>query len=56
MSNEISELKKFKNESMKFFDNKINHVKGLSSKLSNYQPMEQIKKITEKLTLSPGTS
>lgn len=56
MSKEIDDLKKFKKESIKFYDKKISEIKGLSSKLNTYKPMEQLKKISEKLTLSPGTS
>lgn len=56
MSKQIDDLKKFKKESIKFYDKKISEIKGLSSKLNTYKPMEQLKKISEKLTLSPGTS
>ena len=56
MSQEIAELKKLKNEGAKFYDSKIKEIKGLSFKLSNYQPGEQLKNITQKLTLSQGTS
>jgi len=52
MNKEIQELKKFKNESMKFYDNKISEIKGLSNKLNKYKPMEQFKSISEKLSLS----
>jgi hypothetical protein len=56
MSREIDELRKFKKESLKFYDKKIHEIKGLSSKLSKYQPEEQLRSITEKLTLSESTS
>lgn len=46
MNKEINDLKKFKNESMQFYDKKIGEIKGLSSKLNQYQPMEQLKQIS----------
>ena len=46
MNREINELRKFKNESMRFYDKKISEIKGLSTKLSQYQPMEQLKQIS----------
>lgn len=39
MSKEISELKKFKNESNKFYDSKINEIRNLSNKLGTYKPI-----------------
>lgn len=41
---------------MKFYDNKKSELKELSSKLGRYKPMEQLKEISSKLTLSEGTS
>lgn len=41
---------------MKFYDNKINEIKGLSNKLNKYKPMEQFKEISEKLSLSENTT
>ena len=46
MNREINELRKFKNESVEFYDKKISEIKGLSTKLSQYQPMEQLKQIS----------
>jgi seryl-tRNA synthetase len=46
LSKEIDGLKKFKKESIKFYDKKISEIKGLSSKLNTYKPMEQLKKIS----------
>jgi hypothetical protein len=38
LSKEIDELKKFKQESMQFYDQKINQIRGLSSRLNSYKP------------------
>jgi hypothetical protein len=56
LSREISELKKFKDESTKFYDSKISEIRNLSSKLNKYRPMDQINQITNKLTLSNNTT
>lgn len=56
LSKEIRDLKKFKKESINFYDKKISEIKGLSSRLNTYQPMEQLKQISQKLTLSAGTT
>lgn len=49
-------MKKFKDNSIKFYDKKIDEVKGLSNKLGRYRPMEQLEQITQKLSLSLNTS
>ena len=41
---------------MKFYDKKIDEIKGLSNKLGKYEPAEQLKQISQKLSLSEGTS
>jgi len=56
MSREITELKKFKQESTQFYDNKISEIRNLSQKLTKYKPMDQINQITSKLTLSSNTA
>ena len=56
MTKEISELKKFEDNSIKFYDKKIDEIKGLSNKLGKYRPMEQLEHITQKLSLSENTS
>ena len=56
MSREISELKRFKKDSLTFYDKKIGEIKGLSTKLDQYQPTQQLKQISEKLCLSANTS
>jgi uncharacterized coiled-coil DUF342 family protein len=56
MSKEINELKKFKNESNKFYDSKINEIRNLSNKLGTYKPIEQFSRISQKLNLSAGAA
>jgi hypothetical protein len=56
MNREINELRKFKADSAKFYDSKIGEIKNLSNKLGTYKPEEQFNKISQKLTLSPGTA
>lgn len=56
MSKEINELKKFKNESNKFYDSKINEIRNLSNKLGTYKPIEQFSQISQKLNLSAGAA
>lgn len=46
MNREIDQLKKFKEESLQFYDKKIGEIKGLSTRLGRYRPMEQLKQIT----------
>lgn len=38
MNQEIADLKKFKNEGVRFYDDKIKEIKGLSSKLNTFKP------------------
>lgn len=56
MQRDIKELREFKNSSNEFYDRKVSEIRKLSDKLSNYQPLEQINKITEKMSLSGKTA
>ena len=55
MSRELSDLKAFRDQSNSFYEGKIAEVRALGSKMTQYGPMEQLSKITEKLNLSSTT-
>jgi hypothetical protein len=56
MSQDIQELRQFRNESNKFYENKIKEVRALGTRLSQYAPAQQLSQISEKLNLSPSTA
>jgi hypothetical protein len=56
LAHEIDELKKFKKESTKFYDNKISQIKNLSVKLNQYRPTDQLDMINQKLNISANTA
>jgi hypothetical protein len=56
MQRDIQELREFKNSSNEFYDRKVSEIRKLSDKLSNYQPLDQLNKITEKMSLSGRTA
>lgn len=56
MSNDIADLKKFRQAGAHFYDSKIRQIKDLSSKLNSFDPGEQLKNITQTLSLSRSTS
>jgi transcription initiation factor TFIIIB Brf1 subunit/transcription initiation factor TFIIB len=55
MSKEITNLRTFREESNQFYENKKKEVRALGSKLSQFEPSQQISQITAKLGLSSQT-
>ena len=46
MNKEIKDLKSFRDKSNKFYEDKIQEVKTLGTKMNQYTPIQQLNKIT----------
>lgn len=56
MQREIQHLKKLKSEGSQFYDSKISEIKHLSARITNFQPLEHLSRINERLNISAATA